>query len=72
LSTLLAGPLLYGLLGWGLDHLVGTTRVFVALGIVVGFGLSFWIVYLRHGRDQADEPDEGADADHADVHPRRG
>jgi F0F1-type ATP synthase assembly protein I len=67
LSTLLAGPLLYGLLGWGLDRLVGTERLFLAIGIVVGFGLSFTIVYLRHGREPAGPVEQGADADHADV-----
>jgi F0F1-type ATP synthase assembly protein I len=59
LSTLLAGPVLYGLLGWGVDELVGTTRVFLPVGILVGFGLSMWIVYLRYGRDAAGD-EQGA------------
>ena len=50
MSTLIAGPVLYGLIGWGIDALVGTSRVFTALGVVFGFALSFYIVYARHGR----------------------
>jgi F0F1-type ATP synthase assembly protein I len=50
MSTLVAGPVLYGLIGWGIDALVGTSRVFTALGVVFGFALSFYIVYARHGR----------------------
>jgi F0F1-type ATP synthase assembly protein I len=50
MSTLVAGPVLYGFIGWGVDALVGTTRVFTALGVLIGFVLSFFIVYARHGR----------------------
>lgn len=50
MSTLVAGPVLYGVIGWGIDVLVGTSRVFTALGVLVGFVLSFYIVYARHGR----------------------
>lgn len=52
MSTLVAGPLVYGLIGWGIDALVGTSRVFLALGVLVGFVLSFYIVFARYGRDQ--------------------
>ena len=51
MSTLVAGPLLYGLIGLGIDALVGTTRVFLALGVMVGFVFSFYIVYARYGRN---------------------
>ncbi len=50
MSTLVAGPVLYGVVGWGVDQMVGTTRVFLPLGVVVGFIFSFYIVYARHGR----------------------
>jgi F0F1-type ATP synthase assembly protein I len=49
-STLVAGPVTWGLIGGGLDMLVGTHRVFLAIGVVVGFVTSFLIVYVRHGR----------------------
>jgi F0F1-type ATP synthase assembly protein I len=50
MGTLIAGPALYGLVGFGVDTLAGTS-VFVPIGIVVGFALSFYIVYVRYGRD---------------------
>lgn len=51
MSTLVAGPVLYGLIGWGIDALVGDSRVFTAVGVLVGFVLSFYIVYARYGRN---------------------
>ncbi|HSK25526.1 MAG TPA: hypothetical protein VK894_01270 [Jiangellales bacterium] len=50
MGTLIAGPALYGLVGYGVDALAGTS-VFVPVGIVVGFALSLYIVYVRYGRD---------------------
>lgn len=50
-STLLAGPAVYGFLGWLLDRWLGTSGTCTGIGVFVGFCLSFWIVYLRHGRD---------------------
>jgi F0F1-type ATP synthase assembly protein I len=52
MSTLVAGPLVYGFVGWGLDRLLGTSRVFLALGVLMGVVLSFYIVYARHGRSE--------------------
>ncbi len=49
-STLVAGPVVWGLIGAGVDHLLGTTRVFLAIGLVVGFLASFYITYVRYGR----------------------
>jgi F0F1-type ATP synthase assembly protein I len=51
MATMIAGPLLYGVLGWGIDTLLGTTRVFLALGVLLGAVSSFYIVYARFGRD---------------------
>lgn len=48
-GTLLAGPALYGLIGYGVDRLAGTA-IFLPIGILVGFVLSFYIVYMRYGR----------------------
>jgi F0F1-type ATP synthase assembly protein I len=50
-STLLAGPLVWGGIGVALDHWLGTERLFLAIGIVLGFILATYIVYVRHGRD---------------------
>jgi ATP synthase protein I len=53
LSTLLAGPVVYGLLGWGLDTVTGNERLFLPIGVVVGIVFSFYIVYMRYGRSDA-------------------
>lgn len=50
-STLVAGPLVWGGVGMLIDSLVGTTRIFLPLGIVLGFVVSFYIVYVRFGRE---------------------
>jgi len=50
-GTLVAGPLVWGLIGMGIDHLAGTTRVFVPIGVVLGFVTSVLVVYIRYGRD---------------------
>jgi ATP synthase protein I len=50
LSTLVAGMLLLGGLGYLIDRLVGVRAVFTAVGIVVGAALGIYIVYLRYGR----------------------
>ena len=54
-STLIGGMLAWGAIGFLVDLLVGTHRVFVAIGIVVGAGLATYIVYLRYGRDHRGE-----------------
>lgn len=50
-STLVAGPLVWGGIGMLIDSLVGTTRIFLPLGIALGFVVSFYIVYVRFGRE---------------------
>lgn len=44
----MAGPLLYGGLGWLADHLLGRV-LFLPLGIVGGLALSIFIIYKRFG-----------------------
>ena len=50
-STLIAGMLAWGLVGWGIDKLVGSHHVFLAIGIVLGGAGGVYIVYLRYGKD---------------------
>lgn len=52
MGSLLAGPLVWGGVGYLLDHVLGTGRTFTAIGVVVGSVTAFYIVYLRFGRDQ--------------------
>lgn len=57
ISTLLAGPIVWGGIGALIDNLVNTTRVFLPLGVILGFILSFYIVYVRFGKNS--ELDQG-------------
>lgn len=45
---LLAGPLLYGLIGWGLDHWLGTAFL-LPVGIIGGMALSLYLIWFRYG-----------------------
>ena len=49
-GSLVAGPVTWGLIGAGLDALLDTGRLCLALGIVIGFMTSIYIVYVRYGR----------------------
>ena len=52
LSYILAGPLLYGGLGWVADHLIGTVFL-MPLGLVGGLALSVFVIYKRFGAPEA-------------------
>jgi ATP synthase protein I len=52
-STLLAGVLVYAGIGLLIDHLVGTGKVFTAIGMVLGAVLGGYIVYVRYGKVDA-------------------
>jgi F0F1-type ATP synthase assembly protein I len=49
-STLIAGMVTLGLIGWLIDVLVGTTHVFLGMGIVLGGAGGVYAVYLRYGK----------------------
>ena len=51
ISTLVAGPTVWGGIGVLLDKWLETPRVFSAGGVIVGFITSLYIVYIRFGRD---------------------
>jgi ATP synthase protein I len=50
ISTLIAGMLVLGGLGFVLDRVFDTGSGLTALGIVLGAGMGIYIVYLRYGR----------------------
>jgi F0F1-type ATP synthase assembly protein I len=50
-STLIAGMLAWGLVGWLLDRVVGTDHVLLGIGILVGGACGVYIVYLKYGKD---------------------
>lgn len=50
-STLLAGPLVWGGAGWLADRWLGWSPALTVFGILIGAVTSFYIVYVRFGRD---------------------
>ena len=51
ISTLVAGPAVWGFVGWLADGAMNTSRTFTAVGVVVGFITSLYIVYVRYGKN---------------------
>lgn len=51
IGTLLSGPLVWGGIGAILDHNLDTAPRYLAIGVILGFVLSMYIVYIRYGRD---------------------
>jgi ATP synthase protein I len=51
-STLVAGMVVWGGVGLLLDRLVGTSHVFLALGVILGAAGGTYIVYLRYGKGE--------------------
>lgn len=49
LSLMLAGPVLYGGIGWLLDTWLHTAWLML-VGVMVGLGLSIYLVISRYGR----------------------
>lgn len=58
ISTLLAGPIVWGFIGSLVDSWRGTSRVFLPIGVALGFITSFYIVYVRFGRNDQSEVGE--------------
>jgi ATP synthase protein I len=49
LTYLLAGMLVWGGIGWAVDHWVGTRGVFAGIGAVVGVGSGIYLIVRRLG-----------------------
>jgi F0F1-type ATP synthase assembly protein I len=55
-TYLLAALLFWGGVGYLIDHLASTGRVFTAVGMVVGAAAGTYLIYLRFGRgDDSDK-----------------
>jgi F0F1-type ATP synthase assembly protein I len=50
-GTLLAGILAWGGIGYLIDWLAGTPKVFTAIGMVVGAVSAIYLVYVTYGKD---------------------
>ena len=50
-SYLISGPVLFGGIGWALDHWLDT-GLFTPLGILAGMALSLYLVWVRYGTQQ--------------------
>ena len=51
MAEMLSAMAVWGLIGFGIDHLAGTGKLFLAIGLLVGTGAGIYLVYLKHGRD---------------------
>ncbi len=51
-STLIAGMLTLGGLGYAVDRLIGLHKVFLPLGIVLGGVAGVYAIYVRYGKGQ--------------------
>ncbi|MEV4707204.1 hypothetical protein [Actinoplanes sp. NPDC049316] len=49
LTYLLAGMLVWGGIGWLVDHWVGTNGIFAGIGAVVGIGGGVYLIVRRLG-----------------------
>ncbi|GAB3678041.1 hypothetical protein GCM10028814_10990 [Angustibacter aerolatus] len=70
LAYLLAGPLLYGGLGWVADHFLGTGFL-LPVGLVAGMGLAVYTVWLRYGThaDRSPGAEQAAPTDRPTASP---
>jgi ATP synthase protein I len=61
-GSVAAGILLYGGLGWLLDRWLGLDGVFLPIGVLLGFGLGTYLVFVRSNQSAAAAPEAPADA----------
>lgn len=54
-SYLLAGPLGFGAIGFGIDRWLGTP-FFVAVGALAGMALALYVIWLRYGGTASESP----------------
>ena len=52
IGLLLSGILVCGGLGWLLDRWFDFHYLFLPIGMVLGAGISIWLIYLKHGKPE--------------------
>jgi F0F1-type ATP synthase assembly protein I len=50
-STMLAGIIVWGAAGWGLDHLLHTKPAFFITGAVLGNFAGIYLIYVKYFRE---------------------
>jgi ATP synthase protein I len=53
IGTLLAGVLVWGGIGYLVDRWLGTTSVFLPIGMVVGAGAAMYLIIVRYGNNSS-------------------
>lgn len=53
LSTLIAGIAVWGGIGYGIDHFVGTRPVLFVVGVLVGNFAGIYLVYVKYFKQDA-------------------
>lgn len=61
MSSLIAGMLIYGGLGWLVGHWLGNEAPFVAGGILIGIALALYSVFARLGALSSEPPTQQRD-----------
>jgi F0F1-type ATP synthase assembly protein I len=51
LAYLVAGLVVWGAIGYGIDRWVGKHHYFIIGGLILGLGSSIYLAWLRFGRD---------------------
>jgi len=54
-AYLLSALLVWGGIGYLIDRLAGTPKVFTAVGMIVGAASGVYLVYLRYGKEHDDK-----------------
>jgi ATP synthase protein I len=50
-AYLLSALIVWGGVGWLIDYLAGTGKVFTAIGMIVGAAAGTYLIYLRYGKE---------------------
>jgi F0F1-type ATP synthase assembly protein I len=48
-ATMLSGVLVWGGIGYLIDRLAGTEKVFTAIGMIIGAVAGTYLIYLKYG-----------------------
>jgi F0F1-type ATP synthase assembly protein I len=54
-GTMVSGIAVWGGIGYLVDRLAGTPKIFTAIGVLVGAAGSIYLIYLRYGRGEGAE-----------------